>query len=220
MDSILRINKWDCPEIWSLQYLIFSKAECCGSKIVMIQFHYNVNVYLITMAYSRFHHQNTVTGVSIKRSPKSEWTATKYNVCSKMWHAKGQNATKCDIMMSHSVIFCLILSYFVTLCCVSLHYVKFCRCSLRGDLWNLEFGQILSTSFWRMKVLKIFEISDNLLWNRWNFWVNFWDQWKFSANFSDRWTFWANFWDQWKFWANFWDRSDFVDKFLDRWKFW
>ena len=154
-----------------------------------------------------------------KKVPQ-EWTATKYNVCSKMWHAKGQNATKCDRMMSHSVIICLILSYFVTLCCVSLHYVKFCCCSLRGDLWNLEFGQILSTSSWRMKVLKIFEISENLLWNRWNFWANFWDQWKFSANFSDRWTFWANFWDQWKFWANFWDRSDFVDKFLDRWKFW
>ena len=214
MDSILRINKWDCPEIWSLQYLIFSKAECCGSKIVMIQFHYNVNVNLITMAYSRFHHQNTVTGVSIKRSPKS---GPRQNTTS---------AAKCDMpkdkMQRNATEWCPILSYFALFCHIMLRFVALCQIlslfTQGGHM--LEFGQILSTSFWRMKVLKIFEISENLLWNRWNYWANFWDQWKFSANFSDRWTFWANFWDQWKFWANFWDRSDFVDKFLDRWKFW
>ena len=175
MDSILRINKWDCPEIWSLQYLIFSKAECCGSKIVMIQFHYNVNVNLITMAYSRFHHQNTVTGVSIKRSPKSEWTATKYNVCSKMWHAKGQNATKCDRMMSHSVIFCLILSHYVAFRCIMSNFVAV-HSGGTYETWNLvRFCQQVfdGWKFWKflrsVKICfeigeiigQIFEISEN-----------------------------------------------------------
>ena len=153
---------------WNLVFTVFDLFE---SRMLWVKnchdtisfFHYNVNVNFITMAYSRFHHQNTVTGVSIKRSPKSEWTATKYNVCSKMWHAKGQNATKCDRMMSHSVIFCLILSYFVTLCCVSLHYVKFCRCSLRGGP--------MKPGIWSDFVNKF--LTDESF-------ENFWDQWKFA----------------------------------------
>ena len=149
--------------------------------------------------------------------------------CDRGFHKKvSTSAAKCgmpkDKMQRNATEWCPILSYFALFCHIMLRFVALCQIlslfTQGGDLLNLEFGQILSTSFWRMKVLKIIEISENLLWNRWNFWANFWDQWKFSAIFSDRWTFWANFSDQWKFWANFWGRSDFVDKFLDRWKFW
>ena len=177
MDSILRINKWDCPEIWSLQYLIFSKAECCGSKIVMIQFHYNVNVYLITMAYSRFHHQNTVTGVSIKRSHKS---GQRQNTTS---------AAKCDMpkdkMQRNATEWCPILSYFALFCHILSHYVAF-RCIMSNfvavhsggtyETWNLvRFCQQVfdGWKFWKflrsVKICfeigeiigQIFEISEN-----------------------------------------------------------
>ena len=181
MDSILRINKWDCPEIWSLQYLIFSKAECCGSKIVMIQFHYNVNVNFITMAYSRFHHQNTVTGVFIKRSPKSgpRQNTTSAAKCGMPKDKMQRNATEWCPILSHFALFCHIMSHSVSLCCVSSHYVKFCRCSFRGgtyETWNLvRFCQQVfdGWKFWKflrsVKICfeigeifgQIFEISEN-----------------------------------------------------------
>ena len=90
-----------------------------------------------------------------KKVPQ-EWTATKYNVCSKMWHAKGQNATKCDRMMSHSVIFCLILSHYVAFRCIMSNFVA------------VHSGGPMKPGIWSDFVNKF--LTDESF-------ENFWDQW-------------------------------------------